>query len=127
MRISAHVKKPVDQLWRLNIVHTGLLLQRPLRFMRCFIFRASHAFTLPSTDCGIAFCRLAKKADFMSMLQEIFLCAADAGSLASRNIMAWNKAIAFRARAAELLEVRKILHHDPLFLPGDGSAAGFSH
>ena len=61
------------------------------------------------------------------MLQEIFLRAADTRRLASRNIMAWNKAIAFRARAAELLEVRKILHHDPIFLPGDGSAAGFSH
>ena len=127
LRISVHVKKLVDQFWRLHIVHIALLLQRLLRFLHFFVFRAFQALVLRSTERGNVFWRRAEKADLMPMLQEIFLRAADTRSLASRNIMAWNKAIAFRARAAELLEVCKILNHDPLLLTCDGSAAGFSH
>ena len=63
----------------------------------------------------------------MPVLQDIFLGATDARRLASRNIMAWHKTIAFQSRAAELLEVGQILNHDPLLLTCDGSADGFAH
>ena len=127
LRISVHVKKLVDHFWRLNVVHIALLLRRPVRCLRCFVFRAFQRLVLRCVERGVVFWRRAKMADFMPALQEICLRAADVRRLAPRGIMVWHTAIAPRSRAAELLEVSKIPNHAPVLLTCDGSVAGFAH
>ena len=69
----------------------------------------------------------AKEAQFVAVLEVVFLRADYAGCLASGHRLAAREAGAPAARVTELLEMSKVLHHEPLLLGGYRPAAGLRH
>ena len=65
-----------------------------------------------------------KQVHFVSLLEIIFLRARDTSGFLSGNWCFGREEISSTARSTKLFEVRIVLHHESLFLPGDGPAAG---
>ena len=68
-----------------------------------------------------------KEAQLVTVLQEVFLRANRARSFLSRYSLAIGKVVSLSSWVAVLLEVGKILHHDPLLLRRDGSVSSLRH
>ena len=61
------------------------------------------------------------------MFQPVFLGADRTSSFAPRNFLSVGEIVAFRAWVAELLEVSKIMHHEPFLLCSDRSTTLLFH
>ena len=63
----------------------------------------------------------------MSVFQIVFLGTHDTGSFSSGHGFGVCEVVAPGPRKTPLLEMREILHHDPLLLAGDGPVTGLRH